>query len=454
MRPKTKLQKEVWEFHKRLPYVDDQNDFVISKHEFYYTTHYKNLICLECNHTWKPAMQFWAEEMAGVKCPCCDKKLKKIEIRNGCFVRIITYSVVQVVDRFQVVRYFSCWKNMYKNKAPRYHFRELFEEWKDYDKNKKVIVGRNISWTGDGFSSSDYEVRYINQKYWKQNEYESFASDFNCPGSEFLPRFSKYGLGDDFHNCDWRFLISRLEMYSEIETLLKAKNKELLFHAVHKDLNFQRFWPQIKIVLRHKYKIKDAGIWYDYLALLQYFKKDIYNPVFVLPKNLHKAHNELMAKKAKIDAIERARKEELRQQEERARAEKEAVLKDIKEEVFKDFKFRSGKIVVVALVKENDVLEEGKKLKHCVHSSEYHKKAGILLMSARLEGKRLETIEISLSSYSIIQCRGKDNKPTPYHDEIIAIVRRNMSKISKAVEKETKLKEAVPDLLKFDNRAA
>lgn len=60
-------------------------------------------------------------------------------------------------------------------------------------------------------------------------------------------------------------------------------------------------------------------------------------------------------------------------------------------------------------------------------------------MSARMGNKRLETIEISLVNFSIIQSRGYDNEPTPYHDEIIQILKSNMGKISRLVEKHKKL---------------
>jgi hypothetical protein len=452
MKPKTRLQVEVWNLHNRLSKPIEHEPFVISKHDFYFTTHYKNLICLECNHMWKPETET-KKKVSNVVCPSCKKKVKKLAIHNGQFIRILSYSVVQVVDRFQVVRYFSCWKIMEKNKKPRYNFRSLFEEWTEYDKNKKVIIGKNTTWSGDGFSSSDYEVRYNNPRY-GQSEYDRFTSDFNCPGATFLPRFKKYGLGKDFHNCDYRYLLNRLERSSKVETLFKSKQKELLFYAVHKNECYHSFWPQIKILLRHKYKIKDAGMWYDYLELLKGFGKDILNPKFILPENLKKAHNEYVAKEQiRIDK-ERAEREIKRQENERLRAEAETALKNIKADVFKDFSFKKGKILIVPLIEEKDVKEEGKVLKHCVHTNGYHNKSGILLMSARIDGQRIETIEISLASYSIIQCRGFDNNPTEYHDEIIQIVRQNMGKISRLIEKQKKLKEIDSNLNKLQGVAA
>ncbi|WP_445453119.1 PcfJ domain-containing protein [Flavobacterium sp. 25HG05S-40] len=458
MIPSTKLQIEVWKLHKTLPNPKEHEPFVISNHHLYYTTHYKNLVCLECNHTWKPGENFWEKHSGNrthqVTCPSCKQKLRRIWINNGEFLKIITYSVVQVVERFQVVRYFACWKWMYKNQKPKYVFRSLFEEWTDYEKNKKVVVGRNTTWSGDGFTSSDYEVRRNKSQYGGMTEYDRFCSDINCPGAEFLPRFDKYGLRKfNKHNCDWRALIHRLEMQPKVETLLKARQYNLLEHAIHKDSSYNRYWPQIRIMLRNKYKINDAGIWYDYLQLLSEFGKDIRNPKFILPKNLKQAHNALVLKKQKKVAIENAKKELIRQEEERERAARDKILKELKLEVFSDFSLQRGNIKIVTLIEESDVMQEGKVLKHCVHANNYHKKPGILLMSARIGEKRVETIEFSLSTLKIIQARGLNNNTTEYHDEIIDIIKKNVKKISKLIETFKKSNEEKSKILTQEEAA-
>jgi hypothetical protein len=434
MKPRTRLQVEVWNLHKELSEPREQEDYVISNHDFYYTTHYKNLVCMECNHSWKPA-QVWQEQVIGVTCPSCAKKLKKININNGLFEKVISYSVVQVVDRFQVFRYFSCWKLMSKNKPPRYNFRSLFEEWKDYDKNKSVIVGRNTTWTGDGFSSSDYEVRQNSRPYHQQTDYDKFASDYNCPGAEFLPRFEKYGLTKFNHHCDYRLLIYKLEHSPKIETLLKANQKELLFFGVYKDSRHQSYWDSVKIVIRNKYKIKDAGIWYDYLDLLRYFKKDLRNAVYVCPKNLKAEHDKLMKKKREILRIQEIENEKLRVIRRQQKLEK--AISDYVErwKNFFDLEFKKGNISISVLKSIEEFKEEGDELKHCVYTNEYYLKEKSLILSAKVDGKRAETIELRLPELKIEQSRGLKNESTEHHNEIIDLVQRNMEKIRKIVIK-------------------
>lgn len=453
MKPKTKLQIEVWGLHQKLHDPKEHEPFVISNHNFYYTTHYKNLVCLECNHQWKPA-QIWQEELIGVECPSCKNKLLKTDTHSGGIqTKIITYSVTQVVGRFQVFRYFSCWKHMHKNKLPRYSFHSLFEEWKDYEKNKSVIIGRTQGWTGDGFNSTDYEVRYINNSSWRGSPYEGFVSDINCPGAKFLPIFKKYGLAKYRHDCDYRFLIKKLKVSSRLETILKSRNKELLKYVLYKQSDYCSYWPQIKILLKNKYKLQDVGMWFDYIDLLKSFGKDIRNPKFILPQNLKKEHNIYVAKRAKKLEIERIARELRKQENERLKAEAAEALKNIKTTAFKDLKIHKGDIKIITLLEEEDVKQEGKILKHCVYTNEYHKKSGILLLSARINDRPIETIELSLLSFKIIQARGYDNDPSPYHDEIINILNKNMRKISKIVEKHKMLKEVDSNLRKLENVA-
>ena len=453
MKPKTKLQVEVWNLHKTLSNPIEQEPFVISNHVFYYTTHYKNLVCMECNHQWKPT-QVQHKEVIGVQCPECKKKLIKINTQNGGIaVRIITYSIAQVVERFQVIRYFSCWKHMSKNKSPRYSFHALFEEWKDWDKNKIVIVGRTQSWSGDGFSHSDYEIRGYGQPHWNSDPYVGFASDINYPGAEFLPRFEKYGLNKYKHNCDFRFLISKLEHSPKVETLLKARQKELLTFAVHHDSRYSTYWAQIKIVIRNKYKIKDAGIWYDYLDLLRYFNKDIHNPKFICPKALKKEHDRLMKKKRIIldrEAREREQQAIIRRQQklENAAAEFEERLKK-----FFDLEFTGGELTIQPLKSIDEFKEEGDELKHCVFTNEYYLKENSLILSARVSGVRTETIELNLKTFKIMQSRGLKNNFTQYHNQIIELVNKNISKISKIVKKQKRFKELDSNLNQLEKVA-
>jgi|GEM_PF-4537120 len=61
---------------------------------------------------------------------------------------------------------------------------------------------------------------------------------------------------------------------------------------------------------------------------------------------------------------------------------------------------------------------------HCVGG--YHSKNDSLILSACIDGERIETIEISLSQLRVIQSRGVCNSNTKYHNQIIDLVNRNI----------------------------
>lgn len=435
MKPRTKLQFEVWDLHKRLPSPKEHEPFVISNHKFYYTTHYKNLVCLECNHLWRPEKPIIKKSSNKETCPNCKKKLNYISTQNGGYVyRIVIFSIANVVDRFQVIRYFSCWKFLSKKERPKYNFKALFEEWKDWDKNKTVIVGRTQSWGGDGFSYSDYEIRGYGLPRYSSNPYISFESDINCPGAELLPRFAKYGLTKHKHNVDYRFLLRTLENSSKAETLFKARQYSLLYRCGSYTGDIYRYWKSIKICLRNKYKVKDASIYIDYLNLLDYFGKDLHNAKYVCPSNLNKEHDRLVAKKN-----EKIKREKLERQR-REMAQAEEMYKKMKA-AFIGLQFSDGEITVKVLENVQEFLEEGDELRHCVFTNEYYKKPDSLVLSARVNEKPIETIEVSLKTMKILQARGVGNKATEYNERIVNLVKKNLKTIKSIAKKKEPLKQ-------------
>ena len=66
---------------------------------------------------------------------------------------------------------------------------------------------------------------------------------------------------------------------------------------------------------------------------------------------------------------------------------------------------------------------------HCVWSNEYYLKKDSLILSATIDGKRIETVEVSLKTFEVVQCRGLCNENTEYHDRIIALVNKNANLI-------------------------
>lgn len=87
--------------------------------------------------------------------------------------------------------------------------------------------------------------------------------------------------------------------------------------------------------------------------------------------------------------------------------------------------FTDGMIQVRTLESVQDYLTEGTELHHCVFSNEYYLKEDSLILSATIDGRRIETIEISLDTFQVVQSRGVCNKNTEYHDQIVSLVNAN-----------------------------
>lgn len=80
------------------------------------------------------------------------------------------------------------------------------------------------------------------------------------------------------------------------------------------------------------------------------------------------------------------------------------------------------------------MVEEGEAMHHCVYACGYYKKKESLILSAKdKEGHRIETIELSLRTFTIVQSRGVCNSITPMHNEIIELVNKNINLIRQVV---------------------
>ncbi len=66
---------------------------------------------------------------------------------------------------------------------------------------------------------------------------------------------------------------------------------------------------------------------------------------------------------------------------------------------------------------------------HCVGS--YISKDDSFIFSACIDGKKIETIEVSISQLKVLQSRGVCNTQTEYHDKIINLVNDNLVQIEK-----------------------
>ena len=150
-----------------------------------------------------------------------------------------------------------------------------------------------------------------------------------------------------------------------------------------------------------------------------------HNAHFVCSEDLQ-AYNEIRPKL-------RARQEREEKEHKRQKAhEDEARFKKLKAPFF-GISFTDRTIQTRVLESVQKYLEEGQALHHCVFTNEYHLKEKSLILSTTIAGKWIETIELSIETMEILQCRGLQNKNTEYHERIIELVHRNIKEIQSRV---------------------
>ena len=97
-------------------------------------------------------------------------------------------------------------------------------------------------------------------------------------------------------------------------------------------------------------------------------------------------------------------------------------------------KLQLGNVTLQPLQSIREFFEEGSELCHCVFTNNYFKYSDCLIIGARVDGKRTETIEIDTKNWKVVQCRGKHNQPSKYHDKILNAINSNMEKFRRACD--------------------
>ncbi len=146
-------------------------------------------------------------------------------------------------------------------------------------------------------------------------------------------------------------------------------------------------------------------------------------------KNLSAAELKVQLDAIMADIQEKERQKRLAEQAKRAEADQ--VLYQKAKKVFFGLIFSKGNITIKVLENLQEFIAEAEAHKHCVFTNEYYKKPDSLILSAKVDGQPVETIEISLSQMKIVQSRGLDNKASQYNKEIIQLLSKNLGKIRK-----------------------
>ncbi len=423
MKPKTKLHKQVTEQSKRLaPITRKQRDWAFQKCFEQQARRLKNgtLTCLECGHSWISGHALY-ETICGCSCPHCGTEVKIIDSRKQSFKQADYYGIYTVCGGFQVLRYFFLEKYCQAGNPATVYCREVVQHW-IAPSGKYVIMAR----------SRCMSVLYYDVWNWlsaleirREHHAHIISPTAVYPHKRFIPEVKRNGFRGDFHGLSPRNFFRNILSDSRIETLLKSGQIDLLRHfSINRSKNIADYWASIKICIRNNYTVKDASMWCDFVDFLRFFGKDTQNVKFVCPTDLKAEHDRLMHKKQAWQ--KRQEKEKQREQ----ILKNETLYQELKSK-FLGLEFSDGQLHIRVLQDVQDFYEEGKLLKHCVYTNEYFLKTDTLILSAQINGKRIETVEVSLDTLQVVQARGIFNQNTEWHDQIISLVNRNAHLIRK-----------------------
>ena len=338
-------------------------------------------------------------------------------------------TIVTAIDKFQVLRHVEIGKHKgMKMGEIFYHVEEVCQQWITEDRKETVMarpmnMGKN-AWIYTQPISIKNTVDYYGYNCYAINGYV-------YPKVKLLPILRRNGLRTSFHGIAPARLIHAILGESKYaEMLLKTKQYGMLSFYMHRGWLYHP-WV-VNICNRNGYIIKDGSMYDDYLRLLDYFQLDTHNAHYVCPKNLKKEHDKLVEKKRKIEAKIRA-EEERKERIERMFRMKQDILSFIRRiQPFLGMEIKDEGIVIRPLESVTQFYQEGKAMHHCVYQNEYYKRKDCLILTAQKDGKRLETVEVNIKTFKIIQSRAVCNKTSDYHDKIIEMVNRNMGLIRRA----------------------
>ena len=407
------------------PFVDDQNAYYWKRGKVW---------CQCCGHVEpKAALESDLIINLGIQkyvCPECGRTLTLIPYQHswkGYRKVVADCTVMQHVGDYTVFRTFqACRRNMLG--APTdYEIAEIYQNWVCPD-GREVILARDhyyVMYHGESWNYySDFKPRKVNR----------YQSTYEVRYNFLMPDWKPARI---VRRNGWRrslvesgvspvMQVQNILVNPVGEMLVKNGQKELFNHLTRRGYNdLDALVPAIRICNRNRYHIKDASMWVDYIELLQYFGKDTHNAFYVCPQDLKRAHDRLMDKRERIEAEKKV------QEELKTIRKKESKYKQMHGMYF-GVCFGEDGIMVAVVSSVKEMAEEGAFMHHCVFTNRYYEKKDSLILSARDEqGNRLETIEVNLRTWSIMQSRGKFNHPTDRHDEIVAIVNKNMDVLKK-----------------------
>lgn len=342
-----------------------------------------------------------------------DKDYKRVYKKGLAY-----YLILQRCKEFQVIRYY------YKTTKTLFEFCQVW-----INKDTKIVMAKNRflgvdAWVRD----SDITIKDW-FKYGHEYTYLGGLERIGWSGCfvhSLHPDMKRRGLRTSTHGLNPVKLVSALFSSNRIETLFKLKQYLLVHHFMqsYNDLT-ETLWQAIRVALRHGYhwdSEEEVKMWCMMIRDLETLGLDTRNPHYICPANLIESHTHWM-----LRAEDKAKYEQYLLNIKKAKEYEETFYQNRKQ--FLDMRFAKGRVVITIIPTATAIVEEGRTMHHCVGC--YYNKPESLILTAKVDGKPVETIEVDLKEYTIVQSRGLQNKYTTYHNSIVSLVKKNLKEIKK-----------------------
>ena len=421
MKPRNKFEKTVMALSTRLcPITKAQHQWAFREciDHFAYRLPKGRTTCMDCGYSWT-----LEQPIDTCTCPQCRARLQVKTTRARKLQQKQYFTLLTTCGEYQVLRMFLLVAEMEKGCRAQSSVIEIGHYWwNDAGRQVLVAIQRTFGHYIDSFSfHSPMAIRNDSEAY----RYVAYSQTY--PKLKVTNRLYRNGFNGEFHSIAPTQLIPALLTDSRAETMMKAGRYKDLRHLLSRCKGLDNYWNSYKLTLRHQYIISDIALWCDYVDMLKRLGKDIHNPKYICPSDLRGEHN-----KREAELRRQREREAMERKREKAMADEER-FRELKSKFF-GIRFTDGTIQVHVLESVQEYMDEGAELHHCLFSNEYYLKENSLILSATIEGKRIETIEVSLDTLQVIQSRGVCNQNSSYHDQIVNLVNAHHQLISQRIK--------------------
>lgn len=417
MKARTRLQHKVVAANERLlPLTGKQETWAFRHCVSHYAFRTKSgaTTCMDCGHKW------YNEGKQECRCPHCGARLEIEDTNRRTYRGKAYFSTITTQDGFQVQRVFLMTAHFHKGRKANCDYMEVARYWiDDNGKTEVTALKRTLGLYMDSFvMDGRLELRRDNHVY------RHIADCYVYPYYSVTPKLKRNGMKGSLAGFEPTRLMEALLTDSRAETMFKAGRKADLNYFLQHPRDFDMYWSTYKIALRNDYHIPDISLWVDYIHSIEICGKDIHNAYYVCPSDLATEHDRYQ------ERIMAVREREKREEQRKKARENEKRFQELKSKFF-GLTFTDGLIVISVLESVDEYYQEGNALHHCVGRCEYYLKTNSLVFSARIDNRRIETVELSLDTFKVVQSRGLCNQRTKYHDRIIKLVQKNARQIRK-----------------------